>query len=94
MPSQAMLSRDVLKARSKVIHSKSPKAGQLLAIDILFNEKKNMILITKTGYRKSIVYHSVSALKPDTMTLMIMLLLALEDDQKLAINEMQVAVER
>ena len=48
-----------------------------------------MILIAKTGYGKSMVFHSVSALKEDTMTLMIMLLLALEEDQKLAIKKMQ-----
>ena len=94
MLSQATLSRDVLEARSKIEHSKSSKAGQLLAIDALINKKKDKIFIAKTGYRKSIVYHSVLALKPDTMTLMIMLLLALEEDQKLAINEMQVAIER
>ena len=49
-----------------------------------------MILIAKTGYGKSMVFHSVSALKPDTMTLMIMPLLALEEDQKLAIKKMQI----
>ena len=89
MPSQATLSRDDLDARLKVIHSKSPKAGQLLAIDTLFNEKKDVILIAKTGYGKSMVFHSVSALKSDTMTLMVMPLLALEEDQKLAIKNMQ-----
>ena len=77
-----MLSRDVLEARSKVIHSKSPKASQLLAIGTLFNEMKDMILIAKTGYEKCIVFYSLLALKPDTMTLMIMLLLGLEKDQK------------
>ena len=49
-----------------------------------------MILIAKTGYGKSIVFYSVSALKPDTMTLMIMPLLALEKNQKLVIKKMQV----
>ena len=49
-----------------------------------------MILIAKTGYEKSIVFHSGSALKPDTMTLMIMPLLALEEDRKLTIKKMQV----
>ena len=83
-----------MEARSKVIHSKSLKAGQLLAIGTLINEKKDTILIAKTGYKKCIVFHFVSVLKPDTMTLMIMLLLGLEKNQKLVINKMQIAVEQ
>lgn len=48
-----------------------------------------MILIAKTGYGKSMVFHSVSALEEDTMTLMIMPLLALEEDQKASIKKMR-----
>ena len=48
-----------------------------------------MILIARTGYKKSMIFHSVSALKEDIMTLMIMPLLALEEDQKSAIKKMQ-----
>ena len=79
-----------MNARLKVIHLKSPQANQLLAIDMLFNEKKDVIFITKTGHRKSMVFHSILALKPDTTTLMIMRLLALKKDQKLAIKKIQV----
>lgn len=90
MPLQATLNKGNLYAKLRSIHQKSPKASQLLAINTLFNEKKDVILIFKTGYGKSIVFHSISALKTDTMTLMIMPLLALEEDQKLAIKKMQV----
>ena len=89
MSSEAKLSRDVLNARLRIIHEKSPKAGQLLAIDTLFNEEKDVILIAKTGYGKSMVFHFVSALEEDTMTLMIMPLLALKEDQKSAVKKMQ-----
>ena len=88
MPSKAKLSRDNLNARLRIKHEKSPKGGQLLAIDTLLNEMKDVILIAKTGYGKSMVFHSVSALR-DTMTLMIIPLLALEQDQKSAIKKMQ-----
>lgn len=84
MPSKEKLSRDVLDARLRIIHAKSPKAGQLLAIETLFNEEKDVILIARTGYKKSMIFHSVSALKEDIMTLMIMPLLALEENQKSA----------
>lgn len=87
---QAMLSRDNLNARLKVIYSKSLKVNQLQAINKLFNEKKDVIFIAKTGYRKCVIFYSVLALKSDTMTLMIMLLLALKKDQKLAIKKMQI----
>lgn len=50
---QQMLNRDNLDARLKIIYSKSPKADQLLAIDTLFNEKKDVIFIAKTGYGKA-----------------------------------------
>ena len=46
MPSKEKLSRDVLDARLRIIHAKSPKAGQLLAIETLFNEEKDVILIS------------------------------------------------
>ena len=59
MFSQVMLNNDILEVRLKVIQLKSLKAGQLLAIDILFNEKKDMILIAKTIYEKSILFYSV-----------------------------------
>ena len=88
MPWGEKLSRVDLEARLRVIHEKTPKAGQLLAIDTLFNEETDVILIAKTGYGKSMVFHSVSALEEDTMTLMIMPLLALED-QKASIKRMQ-----
>ena len=55
MPLKAKLSRDNLNARLRIIHEKSPKAGQLLAIDILFNENKDVIHIAKTGYGESMV---------------------------------------
>lgn len=77
-----------MDARLRIIHGKSPKKSQLLAIETLFTEEKDVILIAKMGYGKSIVFHSVSALQEDTMTLMIMLLLALEKDQKAAIQKM------
>ena len=77
---QALLSKDNLEARLKVIHSKSLKAGQLLAIDTLFNEKKDIIFIAKISYGKSMVFYSVSVLEEDTMTLMIMPSLALKEN--------------
>ena len=89
MSLQATLSKDNLEARLKVIHSQSLKTDQLLAIDTLFNEKKDVIFIAKTGYGKSMMFYSVLVLKSDIMTLMIMPLLALEEDQKLAIMNMQ-----
>ena len=89
MPLKETLSTADLEARLRVIHGKTPKAGQLLAIETLFNEEKDVILIAKTGYGKSMVFHSVSALEEDTMTLMIMPLLALEEGQKQAIKKMQ-----
>ena len=79
-----------MNVRLKVIYSKFPKTSQLLAIDTLFNEKKDINLIAKTGYGKIMVFYSILALKPDTMTLMIMLLLTLKKDQKLTIKKMQV----
>ena len=67
MSSNSKLSGDDLNARFKVIHEKTPKAGQLLAIDPLFNEKKDVIFIAQTGYRKSMVFDFVSALKGNTV---------------------------
>ena len=78
-----------MEARLRVIYEKISKAGQLLAIETLFTEKSDVILIAKTGYRKSIVFHSVLMLKKDTMTLMIISLLALEEDQTAVIKRMQ-----
>ena len=89
MPSEGKLSRVDLEARLRAIHGKTPKAGQILAIETLFTEERDVILIAKTGYGKSMVFHSVSTLDEDTMTLMIMPLLALERDQKQAIKKMQ-----
>ena len=89
MLSKEKLSRDVLDARLRIIHAKSPKAGQQLAIETLFNKEKDVILIAKMSYEKSMVFHSVLALRKDTMTLMIMPLLALEQNQKSVIKKMQ-----
>ena len=40
--------------------------------------KNNVVFIAKTCYVKNIVFHAILKLKPDIMTFMIMLLLALE----------------
>ena len=82
------MTREILDAKLQTIHQKTPKSGQMTAIDALFNEEKDVILIAKTGYGKSMVFHSISALQEGTITLMIMPLLALEEDQKLSIKKM------
>ena len=56
------MTKDALDEKLTVIHQKNPKPGQLMAIDTLFNEEKDVILQAKTGYGKSMVFHSVSAL--------------------------------
>ena len=88
MPSRRKMTGEILDARLEIIHQMTPKSGQLTAIDALFKEEKDVILIAKTGYGKSMVFHSISALQEGTITLMIMPLLALEEDQKLSIKKM------
>lgn len=71
----------------KIIHGKSPKDDQLLAIKTLFAKEKDVILIAKTGYGTNMVFYSVLALQKDTMTLIIMPLLMLKENQKAAIQK-------
>ena len=66
------MTRKILDARLRIIHQKTPKSGHLTAIDTLFNEEKDVILIAKIEYGKSMVYHSISALQEGTITWMIM----------------------
>ena len=89
MPSEKKLSKVDLEVKLRAIHGKTPKAGQVLAIETLFTEEKDVILIAKTGYGKSMMFHSVLILKEDIITLMIMPLLALKNIQKQAIKKMQ-----
>ena len=88
---QAILNKNDLDTRLKIINSKSLKANQFLTIDTLFNKKKNIIFIAKTGYEKSMMFYSVLKLELNTMILIIMLLLMLKKNQNLVINKMQIA---
>ena len=72
MPSRRKMTGEILDARLRIIHQKTPKSGQLTATDTLFNEEKDVILIAKIGYGKSMVFHSILALQEGTITLMIM----------------------
>lgn len=65
------MTREILDARLRIIHQKTPKFGQLKAIDTLFNEEKDVILIAKTGYGKNVVFHSILALEEGIITMMI-----------------------
>ena len=72
MPSRRKMIKEILNARLQIIHQKTPKSGQLTAIDTLFNEEKDVILIAKIRYERSMVFYSILALKEDTITLIIM----------------------
>ena len=47
-----MLNKNNLETRLKVIYFKFSKASQLLAINILFNEKKDIVFRAKINYEK------------------------------------------
>ena len=52
MPSRAKLTEEDLDTSLRIIHQKSPKAGQFAAIDTLFNEEKDVVFIARSRYRK------------------------------------------
>lgn len=80
-----------LEVRLKDIHGYAAKPGQLKAIRCLL-EGQDVLLSAKTGYGKSMILYSLSALNSDTITLLIMPLNALEVDQMNAIQTLNAEV--
>ena len=62
------------------LYDRAPKPGQLQAVERLI-ANEDTIFIAKTGYGKSMIFHSVSALCPGSIALIIMPLNALQMDQ-------------
>ena len=83
---QLTTTSDELTKRLEEIHGYAAKAGQLEAIQC-FSEGHDVLLLAKTGYGKSMILYSQSALKTNTITLLIMPLNALEVDQANAIKK-------
>ena len=82
---------DGLELRLNNIHGYAAKPGQLEAIRCLL-EGRDVLLSAKMGYGKSMILYSQSALKPDTISLLIMPLNTLEVDQANAIKKMHAEV--
>ena len=82
---------DKLESKLKNIHGYAVKTGQLRAVRCLL-KGQDVPLLAKTGYGKSMVFYLQSALKPDTISLLIMPLNALEVDQANAITKINAEV--
>ncbi|KAI9747187.1 MAG: hypothetical protein M4579_007508 [Chaenotheca gracillima] len=82
-PSEAQLRQRLLE-----IHCFPPRDDQVKAIYTLAVEQRDLILIAKTGWGKSVVFQSVSALFPSRINITIMPLNVLEEDQAPRINDM------
>lgn len=88
---QLTTASDELTKRLEEIHRYAAKAGQLEAIRC-FSEGHDVLFLAKTGYGKSMILYSQSALKTDTITLLIMPLNASEVDQANAIKKINAEV--
>ena len=67
-----------------------PQPGQLEVVKAIVEGNNDVVLIAKTGYGKSMVFHSIPALVKDTVAVILMPLNALQDDQIDSIRKLKV----
>jgi hypothetical protein len=79
--------RKVLLIKLKNIHNYESKTKQLKIIMCLLNDQ-NVIVFAKTRYEKNMILYSSSTLQMNTIILLIMLLNALQKNQKNFIKKM------
>lgn len=76
-----------IKIAIRLLYPYWPREGQLDAIHHLMYEKKDLILIAATSFGKSLVLQSVSLLRKDSMTIIIIPLNQIGQDQIAAIEK-------
>ena len=80
MPAESPLA-EKLRDELTQIHRFSPRPEQVEAIKTLAIDQKDLILIARTGWGKSMVFQSIPALRKGGIALMLMPLNMLEEDQ-------------
>ena len=77
-----------LEQRLERIHGYKPRPGQLEVIKAIDEDEKDVVLIAKTGYGKSMIFHSIPMLGKGKIALILMPLNALQDDQLESIRQL------
>ena len=83
-------SQDDIERRLEEMHGYKPQPGQLEVVNAIVEGNKDVILIAKTGYGKSMVFHSIPALVKNTVAVILMPLNALQDDQIDSIRKLKI----
>ena len=88
--SQFLEETELVRDKIKAIFNKDGRSGQIEAVRHLVFDKKDLILIAKTGYGKSLIFQTVPLIRnPPGISLIIMPLTLLQEAQAERLNELQ-----